>query len=161
MNIFITNNDPIICAQDHCDVHLRKQILETAQMLSTAHIVLDGNQVAYKKTHQNHPCSVWVREASENYFWTVGLLESMLIEYEYRFQKHHKTSETVNALRSMPANIKQKSLTPFVTAMPDECKRSDPLESYHYYLKVKFNEWASREKPIKLEWTKRGSPAWI
>jgi hypothetical protein len=29
MNIFITHNNPIICASDHCDVHLRKMIVET------------------------------------------------------------------------------------------------------------------------------------
>jgi hypothetical protein len=45
MNIFHTNDDPLIAAQEHCDKHVVKMILEYGQMLSTAHRVLDGTQV--------------------------------------------------------------------------------------------------------------------
>ena len=36
MNIFRLHDDPYIAAQMHCDKHVVKMILETAQMLSTA-----------------------------------------------------------------------------------------------------------------------------
>ena len=36
MNIFILNEDPEIAAQELCDKHVVKMILETAQMLCSA-----------------------------------------------------------------------------------------------------------------------------
>lgn len=42
MNMFITNTDHKLNVQSYCDVHLRKMIVEQAQMLSTAHRILDG-----------------------------------------------------------------------------------------------------------------------
>jgi hypothetical protein len=88
MNIFYLHHDTKICAQYHNDKHCIKMILESAQLLSTAHRVIDGTQtielvngrkrkrwsldnpaldsVLYKATHVNHPSSVWVRQSSEN-----------------------------------------------------------------------------------------------
>ena len=43
MNIFVLDNDPVIAAQTQCDKHVVKMIVESAQMLSTAHRLLDGN----------------------------------------------------------------------------------------------------------------------
>ena len=42
MNIFYLHENPEICAEYHCDKHVVKMILETAQMLSTAHRIIDG-----------------------------------------------------------------------------------------------------------------------
>lgn len=43
MNIFVLNQNPYRAAEDHCDKHIVKMILEYGQMLSTAHRLLDGN----------------------------------------------------------------------------------------------------------------------
>ena len=43
MNIFILNEDPVIAAQEQCDKHVVKMIVESAQMLSTVHRMLDGS----------------------------------------------------------------------------------------------------------------------
>ena len=48
MNIFYLDRDPVIAAQMMCDKHVVKMILESAQMLSTAHRVLDGDEYANK-----------------------------------------------------------------------------------------------------------------
>ena len=37
MNVFYIDTNPNISAQFHCDAHLRKMIIEYAQMLSSAH----------------------------------------------------------------------------------------------------------------------------
>ena len=42
MNIFILHEDPIKSAQYQCDKHVVKMIVESAQMLSTAHRMVDG-----------------------------------------------------------------------------------------------------------------------
>ena len=43
MNIFFLHPDPLTSAEMHCDKHCVKMILETAQMLCTAHRALDGD----------------------------------------------------------------------------------------------------------------------
>ena len=48
MNIFYLDRDPKIAAQMMCDKHVVKMILESAQILSTAHRVLDGDDYADK-----------------------------------------------------------------------------------------------------------------
>ena len=45
MNIFYLDNNQSICAKYHVDKHVVKMILEYAQMLSTAHRVLDDQQL--------------------------------------------------------------------------------------------------------------------
>ena len=42
MNIFILNDDPVIAAQEQCDKHIPKMVVESAQMLSTTHRMIDG-----------------------------------------------------------------------------------------------------------------------
>ena len=44
MNIFYLHENPERCAEMHCDKHVVKMILETAQLLSTAHHEIDGLQ---------------------------------------------------------------------------------------------------------------------
>lgn len=58
MNIFVLNRDPQIAAREHCDQHVRKMILEYAQMLSTAHRLLDGTMVTIKVN--NRPKRLWL-----------------------------------------------------------------------------------------------------
>ena len=60
MNIFITNTDPVKSATDLPDKLLVKMVLETAQILCTAHRELDGDQYAdrhnlYKAAYTHHP----------------------------------------------------------------------------------------------------------
>ena len=43
MNIFYLDKDPKKAAEYSCDKHVVKMILESAQMLCTAHRVQDGN----------------------------------------------------------------------------------------------------------------------
>ena len=44
MNIFILDKNPIKAAREHCDKHVVKMIVESGQMLSTAHRLLDGKE---------------------------------------------------------------------------------------------------------------------
>ena len=49
MNIFYLHENPKICAEMHLDKHASKMCIEYAQLLSTAHRVLDGTEY-YGKT---------------------------------------------------------------------------------------------------------------
>ena len=79
MNIFYLHENPQRCAEMHCDKHVVKMILETAQLLSTAHHEIDGEPSieCYKATHKNHPSAVWARENRSNYIWLWNLLNSL------------------------------------------------------------------------------------
>jgi len=82
MNIFYLHEEPEICAQMHNDKHCVKMILESAQMLCTAHRALDGNDKCdnlfmYKQAHLNHPSTKWVRENIYNYKWMFNLFEEL------------------------------------------------------------------------------------
>ena len=50
MNIFVLSPIPQEAARFHCDAHVVKMIVEYAQLLSTAHRLLDGNQELIKWT---------------------------------------------------------------------------------------------------------------
>ena len=89
MNIFYLDRNPVIAAQMMCDKHVVKMILESAQMLSTAHRVLDGDDRAnetglYKMAHKNHPSTIWVRASSENYRWLWKHFDA-LFQFDYSF----------------------------------------------------------------------------
>ena len=45
MNIFFLDTDPKTSASYHCDKHVVKMIIESAQLLSTAHRELDPDAV--------------------------------------------------------------------------------------------------------------------
>ena len=68
MNIFYLSECPVESAQAQCDKHVVKMILESAQMLCTAHHACPSDaerpEKFYKQAHVNHPSTIWVRPDS-------------------------------------------------------------------------------------------------
>ena len=159
MNIFFLDKDPIIAAQLMCDKHVVKMILESAQMLSTAHRVVDGDYRAdrggfYKIAHKNHPSTIWVRASSENYRWLWKHFDALLKEYTHRYGKHHATERLRNILYMPPLNIVHGvPLTDPPQCMPEVCKGEDTVLAYQNYYII--------EKSGFARWTKRETPAWF
>lgn len=142
MNIFVLDNFPKFAAEYHCDKHVVKMIVETAQLLSTAHHI-NGSDVhkdaIYKSTHVNHPCSLWVRESLENYHWAWELATYLCEEYAKRYRKIHKTMEVVKTLSSFPRFNNYKA-TPFCQAMPEKYRQVDAVNAYRqYYINEKMH----------------------
>jgi len=158
MNIFYLHEEPEICAQMHNDKHCVKMILESAQMLCTAHRALDGNDKCdnlfmYKQAHLNHPSTKWVRENVYNYKWMFNLFEELCEEYTYRYEKAHTTDLKLReVLREPPLNIpmiNQRRTEP-PQCMPDEYKSTNTIEAYrNYYMgeKSHFCVWKNRPTP--------------
>ena len=92
MNIFVLDNDPKVCAMSHCDKHVVKMILETAQMICTTHHIVGGYDydIPYKSTHVNHPCNRWLRDSVENYNWLISFITHINDEYKYGFSDPEK-----------------------------------------------------------------------
>jgi hypothetical protein len=159
MNIFILSLNPKEAARLHCDKHVVKMIIETAQLLYSAHWVLNPeglNENAYKLAHRNHPCSIWVRTSITNYMWLASLGWWLSKEYQHRYGEHkiHKTeAHIVWLLNNPPTSIPIINFTNPVLAMPDEYKKRDPVESYRlYYIESKLKKrgivkYTNREWP--------------
>jgi hypothetical protein len=135
MNIFYLDDSPKEAAIMHCDKHCVKMILETAQLLCTAHRELDGDYWAdevglYKSTHKNHPSAVWVRESSEHYWWTLALFVHLCKEYTARYRKTHKSEQLITLLGTAPIAIKQDGFKEPPQCMPDEYKCDSSIEAY-------------------------------
>jgi|TARA_R110000744_G_scaffold207226_3_gene325846 hypothetical protein len=158
MNIFYLDRDPKIAAQMHCDRHVVKMILESAQMLSTAHRVIDGDDYAnerglYKMAHKNHPSTIWVRSSDEHYNWMYSLMLSQMEEYTYRYDKHHATERLIEPLRLLPTSIENNGFVDPPMCMPEYCKKDDVVSSYqNYYIE---------EKSDFATWKRRAMPEWF
>ncbi len=176
MNIFYLDNDPKICAMYHNDKHVVKMILEYAQLLSTAHRVLDGTLTSrlsktgrkqnwygltddrefllYNATHVNHPSAKWCRDSADNYEWLYRLFCATCDEYTFRYGKIHLTDQKLrHVLSHKPKNIAKKPFDAPWRAMPDEVKiGDDSLASYrNYYI---------NNKTHLASWKKRNIPEW-
>lgn len=178
MNIFYLDNNPRTCSEMHLDKHVVKMILEYAQLLSTAHRLLDGKEymsktdggrnirrwklednnlekLLFKASHINHPSAIWCRANAHNYMWLAELLECTCIEYTHRYGKVHSVERSglMQALKNnFPKNISEGNFTEPTPAMPDDCKvPGDSIASYKkYYIEKKshFARWTKRPKPI-------------
>lgn len=147
MNIFFLSRNPREAARLHCDKHVVKMIIETAQLLYSAHWVLSPeglNEKAYKLAHKNHPCSIWVRHSISNYMWLASLGWWLCKEYQYRYgdNKIHKTeAHIIWLLNNPPKGIPFAEFTRPALAMPDEYKQEDVIESYKtYYIESKLKQ---------------------
>jgi hypothetical protein len=152
MNIFYLDEDPKLCAQYHCDRHCVKMIIEGVQLLSTAHW-MTGGEAPYKKTHVNHPSNKWVRESLSNYVWLCDMTMELCKEYTHRYGKRHKTQQHLEWCMVNLPNIEDKGFTEIPQAMPDECKRENPIDGYRNYYNV--------EKAYMCKWKNREIPEWF
>lgn len=151
MNIFILDQNPACAAMLHNDKHVVKMILESAQLLSTAHRVCDGMRyedrtaqnrritrwrlhddrdgILLKATHASHPCAVWSRSHTQHYRWLFDLYTALLTEYTHRYHKHHaydpaRSLRLYQHLQQAPAAISHDDHQRAAPpkAMPDQFK---------------------------------------
>jgi len=160
MNIFILDWDVKKNAKYHVDKHVVKMILETAQLLcgvhhmtvhdtahdtahDTVHEQLSNDQVPYKLSHKNHPCSIWARESLSNYLYLCELGLALCDEYTSRYGKRHKSEQVILWCIGNRPNIPDKGFTEPAKAMPDEYKVKDVVQSYRNYYKGAKNGFAT------------------
>lgn len=179
VNIFYLDEDAKTSAMMHVDSHASKMIIEYAQLMSTAHRVLDGKQVKrlskknrllttydhpdpeldhtlYKSCHVNHPSGIWVRQSKKNYRWLYEMWTELNTEFMYRYDKnvpHESYRKLKWALFSPPENMPEGEFTEPLQAMPDDVKNESSITAYRdYYIKYKQH---------LASWKKRGMPDWM
>lgn len=183
MNIFVLDNDPGRAARDHCDKHVVKMILESGQMLCTAHWLnwsrmlgapklkprqlqqwLFDNvpadlQPPWKMSHVHHPCTQWTQHVWGNYMWHSRLGLALCEEYTRRYGKEHKSLEVHRWLnRHIPPTFERRvedpvGITPFAIAMPDDCKV--PNDAVQSY-----RNYYNKHKVRLAKWKYSAEPAW-
>ena len=160
MNIFFLDECPIKAAQMQCDRHVVKMILESAQLLSTAHRELDGDEHAdevglYKRTHKNHPSAVWARQSNSHYYWLHEHFLALCDEYSYRYGKTHLSDTKFRvALYSSPDNCPANEWVDPPQCMPDMYKHGDTVIAYrsYYRLDKSVNDWFCYNKNRCRPW---------
>lgn len=182
MNIFVLDENPKLAAEYHCDKHVVKMILESAQMKSTAHWLhlLSANNKSlkdfkrirdakqwllentdlslhppYAMTHVHHPCTIWVSENIQNYMWHYELLFYLCKEYTKRYGKIHKTANYLSWFKNnIPKGMKSSTLQDFAICMHEEYKiNADPISSYRNYYK--------KDKVRFAKWKLNNIPCWF
>jgi hypothetical protein len=156
MNIFVLDEDPEIAARMHCDKHVVKMVLETAQLLCTAIDVHTEGKVKplYRTTHKNHPCAVWVRESIENFLWTAELGLRLAEEYTHRYGKRHKSENVIRWCLDNCPNFPHIPMTERPLCMPDDCKIGNVVTSYRVY-------YRNKAESITMAFTNRTKPAFM
>ena len=141
MNIFYLHKDPVEAAKLQYNKHVVKMILESAQMLCTAHheIMGDDANVPYKRAHVNHPSTIWARRSAQNYAWLYYHFVALAQEYKKRYGKDHLSyTKCEPYLRFLPGGLPYTGFTQPPQAMPDEYKDECSLQAYwNYYINDK------------------------
>ena len=162
MNILYTNTDPVIAANEHCNVHQVTMIREYAQLLSTAHhIFKTATDDMYKIiSNPNHPSARWVREGSENYLWVFTSLARLHELYMLRSKNKHLRFNMLQSLQILPKGI-PLGKTPILKVTKNFEYIKDPCKAYQAYLNNKFYEWIYRtdKRNIPVNFTLK-KPAW-
>jgi len=185
MNIFYLDKNPIKAAEMACDKHVCKMIIESAQMLSTAHRIIDGSEYygktangrkikrwlhpdddlelsLYLASHVKHPSTLWVMQSAYNYIWLYNHMMALNEQFKLRYQKpfdHMTVQKLGKILKEIPKNIPLNKIgTEPPPAMPDECKvPGDSIASYRKYYIMKKREFATWKYPATMpDWYKKG-----
>lgn len=155
MNIFYLDHNPVIAAKYHCDKHVGKMLIESCQMLATAHHMHgNGDNVSYKPTHTNHPSNIWARSSVKHYVWLSQLAYALGEEFERRYGKTHKSFEVLcRELIGPPEAMYELPITwtPPTLAMPPEFYMADHLKAYR-------NFYASKSDRMAMDYYKGNEP---
>lgn len=165
MNIFVLSEHPGTSAEMHCDKHCVKMVLESTQLLCTyiretnKNLSEGDKQILYKSTHANHPCSVWLRENTNNVAWLLELAWSLSAEYTFRYKKYHKCREILKRIGPlMSVGMRFTEHTPFPLCMPDaistyaNAAEMNAPDAYRLY-------YASAKRHI-CTWKRGDTPYW-
>jgi len=177
MNIFVLDKDHKKNAKYHANTHVTKMTLETAQMLCTAvRICMEESGFhndfieetlpkaksgkAYRRSHPNHPCTIWARENQANYLWLCSLGYELSKEFTRRYDKVHACHSVIEQCAALshyiPVDLyNPRKITPFAQAMPDEYKDKDAVVAYRRYYKSKY------DGGMKMEYPEGKTPYWL
>ena len=127
MNLFYLDRNIHCAVRYHCDKHVVKMCLETAQILCTS---LDrcGLVAPYRPTHKNHPTVLWAGDSILHYRWLRRFGLALCLEYTWRYKKVHASEFVIKSLPTTPPLIDIGWRDP-PQAMPDNFKGNDVVKA--------------------------------
>lgn len=110
----------------------------------------------YKKTHVNHPSSIWTRSSKANYKWLLKLFMCLSGEYTLRYGKIHNTVKNYQMYLTFIPDLPDLPFTQPLQAMPEKYMRDDSVEAYRlYYMGDKFpKSWFQFKHGLPKSWEK-------
>lgn len=168
MNIFALYPSPQESARAHCDAHLHKMILESAQIISSAFYLRSWQRPwMYKPTHLNHPCVKWAAECNHNIVWTLDLARELEDIRQELGHPYHASTEVIkyahDFLQDELPYVRADLAYPRICAMPVHIKmRSDisTEEKYQAYYRWKNQQWTVLDKR-PMTWKNRPVPSFM
>lgn len=155
MNIFVTDFCPQKSAQALDNKRVVKMVLESAQLLSNAVHKHIPELAPYRKTHINHPCSIWVSQHRANYQWLLQHFIHLCFEYTHRYNKIHACEKLYNTFDKIQYYLEDiKIHDNFVNCTPFK-EESNVILAYK---KTLINKWENDK--LLPNWTNRQKPEW-
>ena len=174
MNIFVTDQCPVLSAVVLPDRHITKMSLETCQMVSVVFSKWyydwgtipkkDGTPYSTEKgAFRNHPCTQWAAKSHENLAWLIRHGFALCNEYRNRYEKDHacmkglEVAENIFATKSGKEISIYKNVVEFTRAMPDEFKLDASIDTFTAYkMYISSKPWVAsnylRMPQRKPEW---------
>lgn len=165
MNIFILDTDIEKSVQYHYDTHVRKILLEMAQVLCTVQRLHGNtNEILYKATHINHPIVKWVNSCINNYQYTYLYFLYLGREYQYRFNKVHKSYKLFKDILGVYPDMVGMNETSFYSNYP--CVMDDIYKIHFKPQSLEdvidnYRNYYNTGKKHLLKYTLREKPYWL
>jgi hypothetical protein len=160
MNIFFVDREPHIAAQMLCNAHVRSQIKESLQILSTAHYLQgEHTEEMLPVTHKHHPSVKWVAESASNYMWLYQHVVALCTEYKFRHGVSNRYEPMLSTYMVAPEDIDHYSRISCPPAVVAPDLKPNPeiwlhvIEAYRTYY--------NRDKRHLHYWMVRLKPDWI
>lgn len=172
MNLFRLSDKPKESAQFNQDIHVRKIIVESAQILANCYTLKELENAPKtqlgtfrKHSYYNHPICKWVREDLNNFVWVYDHARFLCQEFTYRFDKVHFCQSFIEwcntLIPDLPLNKPTEQPQCFLK-YPELMVKNNPVEGYRrYYCAHKMFFVNKSGKVINATWTRRDKPEWI
>ena len=154
MNLFYLDRNISRAVYYHCDKHIVKMCLETAQILCTS-LRRHGLSAPYRSTHEKHPTVLWAGDSIQHYRWVRRFGLALCTEYTWRYKKQHASEIVIKSLPTTPPLLDIGWCDP-PQAMPDNFKHNDVVKAYRCFYraeKSKFANWTKRPVPHFMQAT--------
>ena len=167
MNIFITDINPVIAANNLDDKRVNKMLLESCQMISTAmrigtndgyfvpikpETVLDNT--LYKIAYENHPCNIWCRDNINHLYWVYIHAQAMAKLYKSTYGRNHNVVRILKAVSYLFDGVDRIYTTPEYFCDCTEYKERDDWDIIRRYQRFMILKWEMRDKNIPTWWNR-------
>ena len=156
MNIFYLDRDINRAAQFHCDQHIVKMPLESAQILCAV-LHRYGMDAPYKATHAKHPSVLWAGDSVAHFQWLYDFGIALCVEYTYRYGRQHKCEGVIGSLPTMPS-LPDLGWSDPPQAVPEDYRGDDVVAAYRAYYRGEKAVFAGKGV---AKWTNRDVPSFM